>query len=502
MKRPSRSASLAAALALFVHLGASSCRKGAAPDGAAPVAAKKADSLFIAEGPAVVPEDSESDFGSMGISRIYVVGASLSATGKITPFPPPPNRIVRPAVFVLMGEPGAEDAIGPSSGEPWAIALQKIIQEARSWASIVGFHLHVVASPAKAEAIGELLGQLKTRLNLPVSVVVPGDAPAASWKPLVGKADELLVLTFGRRPETNDRMGRELPEAEARAFPVPFRVLFVLGGYGRIGADQKGRRISDGEVDRLSEERDLDFEFGSVLSAEPGNIYKFVLRPGADAARSSLGKDGSAAQFHLLALSDLLKQIAAVGRWGGAPLLGRVFLVDGVPKDGHLLGYPAVRAILTGKPLDPSLTVETVPRPSGKGYSEFSLRVSNPAPSPSELSHFDNWLKLRVEGGTFVSVSPGDFDRFELWGGDGAGASQAPFGRATVTKLFENFFASEETNEVGPIRVWGATPKVTFTYQLVLPDGRSVKGAETEVALAPPEPPKEEEKPRLGRSKR
>ena len=64
----------------------------------------------------------------------------------------------------------------------------------------------------------------------------------------------------------------------------------------------------------------------------------------------------------------------------------------------------------------------------------------------------------------------------------------APFGRATACRLFENFFAPGESNEVGPIRIAGARPRAFVSYQLSLPDGRTIEGPEVEVAVAPPPP--------------
>ena len=60
----------------------------------------------------------------------------------------------------------------------------------------------------------------------------------------------------------------------------------------------------------------------------------------------------------------------------------------------------------------------------------------------------------------------------------------APFGRATACRLFENFFAPEEANVVGPIRIAGGRPRAFVSYQLTLPDGRTLTGAETEVAIS------------------
>jgi hypothetical protein len=400
-----------------------------------------------------------------------------------------------------MGEPGAEALLagkGDALAEGWSGPLRKIVTEARTWGNVVGIHLHILPSPSPTTVpiLADLLRGLKKTLDLPVSVTLPAGASPEVWKPLVGAADEALVFGFGRRPETGDRMVSELVEANARSFPVPYRLLMVLGGYGRGGKEGTGKRMVDGEIDRLSEDRNLDFDFGQVLSAEPGNIYKFKPRLGFERQPNLLAAQGGQAVFHILTLSDAVKVMSGVTRWGGPNYRGRVFVLDGVPRDGHLMGFPALRAILTGKGYEPRLTVEILPGAASRGGTDFSVRVTNAGPSPSELSHFNNVLKVRVEGGTILNVRPGDFDRFELTMPDADGGRPAPFGRAVVCRLFENFWAPEEVNTVGPLRVSGGRPKVFVSYKMSLPDGKVVDGPETEATLsAPPSEPKAKPKP-------
>ncbi|MDP2958737.1 MAG: hypothetical protein Q8N53_20095, partial [Longimicrobiales bacterium] len=223
------------------------------------------------------------------------------------------------------------------------------------------------------------------------------------------------------------------------------------------------RRLADGEVDELSEDRNLDFDFAAVLSSDPGSIYNFKPRAGFEKEPNLLSADGGRARFDILPFADLVRLVSTSSRWGAARLRGRVFLVDGVPRDGHLVGYPALRAFLTGKPWEPSLLVETV-EGGGRG-GEVWLRVSNPGPTPSELSRFGNQITIRLEGGVFTSLGAGDFDRYEIFASANDMTQVAPFGRATACRLFENFFAAGESNEVGPIRVAGAQAPVDIAVK-------------------------------------
>lgn len=484
---------------LGVFLVVPACKKsspgetqGAAPSGGK--APAKGDALFLAEAPVMVPPEVLADFDGMGIGKIYVPGAALTAQGALKPFPPSPEKIARPVVLVLMGENGAEaqfraDAKGDEIANGWAPAIRKLLDDAKPWADVVGLHLHVLPAPAQAEVLAAVCKKLKGIARLPISVTLPADAPPESWKPLSGAADEALVFSYGRRPENANRVVTELPEATAKDFPLPFRILIVPGGYGFASKDGvSGRKMSDGDIDRLSEDRNLDFGFGEVLSSTPGNTYRFKPRQGYENNKTLLAADGGYASFQVLSHGDLLKFLAAVAKWPAPSFKGRVFMVDGLPSDGHLLGFPALRAILTGKPVDPKLVIETVPTGSGRGFAEFKLKVENQGDTPSDLSRFNNFIKVRVEGGVLQRVNAGDYDRYELLEKDVEKSPIAPFGRATVTHIYENFFAPREASIVGPIRVSGSRPRVFFSYQMTLGDGRAVKGEEIEVALAMPKP--------------
>jgi hypothetical protein len=479
-------------LLLLGVLGTAACKKGLPLIGSKAAPLSRGDALFLSEAPAVVPEELSPELDAMGIRRLYVAAASLSAGGQVRPLPPPPSPIQRPVVLVLMGEPGAENALRGGSpealGETWALGAQKLVADSKAWAQVAGVHLHLFPEPADALALGKAISTLKARLKgQTVSVTLRAGAPAGTWKPLEGAADEALVLSFGRRPETADLFVKEMTEEEAKSFPIPFRLLFVPGGYGVAGSGGKARRLADGEMDKLSEDRNLDFDFAAVLSSDPGSIYNFKPRAGYEKATNLLTNDGGRARFDILPFADLVRLVSATSRWGAPFLAGRVFVVDGVPRDGHLVGYPAIHALLTGKDWQPSLKVEPV---EGKGRGgEVWLRVSNPGPTPSELSRFGNQVTIRLEGGVFTALGAGDFDRYEIFASARDMTQSAPFGRATACRLFENFFGPEEANEVGPIRVAGSRPRAFVSYQLTLPDGRTLTGPETEVAISPPPPP-------------
>jgi hypothetical protein len=85
-------------------------------------------------------------------------------------------------------------------------------------------------------------------------------------------------------------------------------------------------------------------------------------------------------------------------------------------------------------------------------------------------------------------VTSHDFDRFEILVPEGDGYHQAPFGRATVCRLFENIFVADEKNTAGPIRIAGAHPKVLVGYKLTLPGGREIGAEPAPVTVIVPTP--------------
>ncbi|MEO6324598.1 MAG: hypothetical protein ABIT01_11555 [Thermoanaerobaculia bacterium] len=488
-------AALAALVVLALPLALSSCSKEPASSGGGASAAKKGDAIFLAEAPAVVPDELEPELDVMGIGRLYVAGATLSSSGSVTALqPPPPNRIKKPVVFVVMAEAGAEDALNPGAkgelvGEGWGAGLGKSLAEARSWATVTGVHLHLRVGPTHIPALASALKSLKRLVGgLPISVTLPTDLTPEAMKPLSGAVDEVLLFSLGRRPETGDRLVTEPTREAAQAMTIPFRVLIVPGGYGRAGADGLGRRIPDGEIDKLSEDRNLDFDFGEVLSNEAGNVYVFKPRKGSEPSATLLGPDGGSAVFRTMGFGEIVRFVSSASRWGAPKFLGRVFLVDGLPRDGHVVGYPAIRAVLTGKPVAPHLEISVEPRASGKGSVEFVIKASNTTPVPTDLSHLYNSIDIRTEGGVFTAVKAGDFDRFDLLSSEDEKAQRVPFGRATVCRLFENFYAAEETNLTGPIRIVGKDVKVFVKYQLAVSGGEPIRGNEVQVMVNAPEP--------------
>jgi len=482
-----------ALLACVALLATSACKRG--PAGREAAGPLKGDGLFLADAPAFVPLPLEQELDAMGIRKIYVPAATLSKDGRVTPLPPPPTPFARPVVVTILGEPGAAGQLSGASGdalaERWAGGIGAALAEARAWGEVAGLHLHLDPSPAQAETFAAAVRALKKALGgVPVSVTVRGAEPPASWKPLAGAADELLVFSFGRRPELGDLLVSELSEETAKAMPLPFRLLVAPGGFGRTGdgTTWNGRFLSDGAIDSLSEDRTLDFSFGQVLSNDAGTLYTFRARPGLTPADPRLAADGGAARFQTLPFSELARFLSIASRWNAPNLEGRVYLVDGVPRDRHLVGFDAVRSLLTGKPLEMKLEVAAEAEGTGPGWVEFSIRATSVGPTPTDLSRFNNWVQVRAEGGVFSALRLGDFDRFELLSSQSEGHRPVTFGRAVVARLFENLFAPGETKRAGPIRVSGARPKVYLSWHLTGPDGKIADGPEVEVPVDTPKP--------------
>ncbi|MCM3875796.1 MAG: hypothetical protein NEA02_05185 [Thermoanaerobaculia bacterium] len=467
-----------------------SCRRTepAGPAGATP-AVPRGDALFLAEAPVFVPDDVDAELESMRVVRLYVPAATMSRSGAIMALPPPPTPLKRPLVLTVLGEEGAAAAVagrGAAAGSEWARALSKILGEAKGWGRVEGVHFHLWPSPELAKDLAAALAAVREALSVPISITLPPTAKPERWKPLSGVASEALVLAFGRRPELGGQIVSELPEEIARDFPLPFRLLVAFGGYGRTGDGTTftGRMLPDGRIDQLSEDRALDFDFGQVFSSEPGTVCTF--KPRAGTKGSTLAAEGGHARFQVPTMGEGLRFLSAVGRWSFPNLRGRTFLVGGVPKDGYLVGYAAVRALLTGKPVEPRLVVEALPGEAGRGYTDFTIRTTNTGATPTDLSHYNSWVQVRVEGGTVSFVKPGDFDRYEQLTSAAEGHTVTSSSRAVVCRLFENIFAPGETNNSGTIRVAGTRPRVFLSWHLTLPDGKVRSEPEIEASLAAP----------------
>lgn len=492
-----RSASPFRATALSILLALSpallSCGKKKPAGGGATDSKAAGDALFIVTAPAVIPPELAPDFAAMKVGRLYLAGATLAASGKVTPLPPPPDHVSQPVSFVLMGEEGASGLFatgeGQGVGERLGAALTQPLEEAKSWGTVTGIHIHVIPQAAQLPTVAAAAKALKSKTGLPVSITLLAGTPPASIETLKGAVDEVLILTFGRRPETGDQLAPELSEAEAKAISVPFRLLLVPGGYGFAGsspAPVTGRRMPDGEIDTLSEDRNLDFDFGQVLSTDPGTVYNFKPREGFPAYKTNLAQDGGYAQFRFLVIADLVRFLGASRKWGDTKLAGRVFLIEGLPRDPHLIHFGTLRTLLSGSVIDPVLNVSAAKSGSRGNEVSYVLTVTNDSVASTGLSRLSNFVRIRVEGGVVAGVSAGDFDRFEILESAAPNSRAATFGKATVVKLYENFFAPGEANQTGALRIAGSRPKVFLSYQLTLTDGRTVEGKELEVGLGAP----------------
>ncbi len=497
---------LAGSLVASLLLAPASCRKTRTePVTEAPPALARGDAIFLAEAPAFVPDDVDAELGPMQVVRLYVPAATLSRAGAIKGLPPPPSPLKRPLVLTVLGEEGAAASLagrGEAMGAEWARALAPILEDARSWGRVEGVHFHLWPSPELAKDLGAGLAAVRKALGVPVSVTLPPSVEPEKWKPLAGAASEALVLAFGHRTELGGQIVSEWPEESARAFPLAFRLLLAFGGYGRTGdgTNFAGRILPDGKIDEFSKDHALDFDFGQVFSSEPGTVY--IFKPRAGTRGSSLAADGGYARFQSLTIAEGLRFLARAGRWSVPNLRGRVFLVEGVPKDGHLVGYPAVRALLTGKPLEARLEVQVFPGESGQGSTEFTVHATNAGPVPTDLSHYNNWIQIRVEGGTVALVKPGDFDRYEQLTSEADGYKPTSSSRAVVARLYENLFAPGERSKSGPIRVAGAHPRIFLSWHLTLPDGKVIKEPEFEAAVRRPAPAAAAPKAKLRRRRR
>ena len=173
---------LVALLLVLGAIGALSCRKGEPLLGGKPSpAALREDALFLAEAPAIVPDELAPELDAMGIRRLFIAAGSVSAGGQVRPFPPPPNAIGLPVVLVLEAEPGAEAGLrgNPESlGGAWATGMKRIVDDAKAWARVTGVHLHLLPSPTDAPGLAKALATLKSRLpGLTVSISLLSGAP-------------------------------------------------------------------------------------------------------------------------------------------------------------------------------------------------------------------------------------------------------------------------------------------------------------------------------------
>ena len=366
-------------------------------------AVPRGDALFLAEAPAFVPDDVDAELESMRIVRLYVPAATMSRSGAIAASSPAAHAAQAPAHPHGARRGRRRDGRRGARGRSGRGVGPRALEDSRARRKTGA------GSRASTSTSGPRRSSRRTspRRSPPSTRPSVCRSPSRFPRSRSRSAGSRSRAPRAKRSSWRSAGGRSSAARSSASFPrrsrASFRfrsaLLVAFGGYGRTGDGTTftGRMLPDGRIDQLSEDRALDFDFGQVFSSEPGRSARSSRAPERRARRSPRTEATRASSSPRWAKGCASWRPSAAGPLPN--LRGRTFLVGGVPKDGYLVGYAAVRALLTGKPVEPRLVVEALPDEAGRGYTEFTIRTTNAGPTPTDLSHYNSWVEIRVEGG-------------------------------------------------------------------------------------------------------
>lgn len=464
-------------------------------------------SLELGSASVSVPEAIAPRLSVMGVRSFFVPVARVTAAGDSAQFeklPPPAAPYPLPVYLEVTGT-GDFDAFFRSQKEKAADEIWRAVADAfesPKSGRVAGLHLALrVTTSAEeyAEALARLRKKLAKSQTLSVAVFSRLDEESQKkWKSVLGRVDFLVPAVFGRVADATPE--GTLVSADVEQFAssdVSLCPLFAPQGWGvlKLGSGEAPSKISDLRINDLSEDRRLDFNFGSLLSNADEDEYVFTAkeRIGDPAWGAPPAAAGDSVTFRERRVGDLTASLSAA-----RAVSAKILHLDALDDQDHLIGFSVVEDVLLGKSLVPRILLS---RSGGAG--EVTFMAINSSSEFSQLSRIGNWIDLRLENGTIGDVRPGDFDRYEFLD---AGGNRVPVARAQTIRFFENFVAPGESMTAGPIRYAGAARFFGSTH-LTLPDGTVVSTPEVDIqsfpeAAAAPPASAASPQPRAGRGKR
>lgn len=406
------------------------------------------DAVWFEDGPGA-DDDLEPLLARGGFTAVFVPAARIAPDGDrwtVSEPPPPAHPISRAAVFLVIGCPGCAQRplpalarVAPLSDALW-LAAKAALRDAPRFGRLQGLHLDLPFTSGDGEAYGRAISDLRSRIpvSLPLTVSLrfrPSDAEREKLSPVVSAADGFLAMVFGpgngADPAFTDRLGK------------PWWAGYAPGARGEwFGPDGEDRgALPEDVLARLTDDPRVEFAYDLALKegSEPG----FVLRPRTATAFGSWSfPAGSRIVFRQPSMPDLIYRLG--GDLAGRRFVrGRVLALTGSSESERIVGLGAIDQILSGGALAPDLrvTVETE-------KDAVRIGAENGSPQPSVVSRTANWVEMELPNAGMTDVQTGGFDRYEVFGGNGAPVALS---RAIRIRFYETLVSPFE--KIAPARI-------------------------------------------------
>lgn len=433
-----------------------------------------------------------ADLRQAGVREVFLDAGRLSWEGRM----PRLGRLtgawrtaeVRlPTVLSVAGEWPARTeggAAGQGAGVLLGGRLRDLHREATSAGLLtVGLHLDLVppAGEEALEAYGEALAAVRREMPEDLWLAVSLDRrllhdPAAGE--IAAAADLLVPFLYGPRTgagpgprgaEAWDLAGLDGDLERLTALGTPYLV-----GVGTVGGVMRPRSpeiLHTGErLGRLLADPSFASRRAPLFVTADVQIYPFVARRrgrlgGWDLAAGEELEARRLAPHHLRAL---------LGRLAAAPSplhLGQLYDRLPTPDEGMAL-TPAELAAASGPAAAAARLELTLERPRG---GVLAVRLAHRGGAATEVAGAEqNFVEVRLAGGSFGAVEPGGFRRYELLAGGVRAADMAALRRADVLRLFVPYLEAGDEVTSGDIRHRG---EATASGRFLMPDATVIEVA-------------------------
>lgn len=408
-----------------------------------------ADGVWFEEG--VIEGSPETEtallrggFGSVFLPVVALLRDGSHWTAKEASPPARPFEKVPVTLIVSAGEDAQAalaDPAGVSSLDDavWLACKAALRGGGGRFGRLRGIHLDVPFSAREAVAYAALLQRLRSKLPRETLLTYslrfpPSEEERPGLRKIAETTDGALAFVFGdgstADPVTTDQLeapwlATYAPAARGRWTPA--------GGVERAVPERVLARLTDDPRAEFAHDLTLKEESASafvVTAHEPVSVDDFRLRK-EDRVR-----------FRQPSLSDMAYRLGA-DLAGRRHVRGRVVLLSGRTEAERVFTLAALDDILLGHPLSADLRISIE-----AGRDAVTIGAENPTPHASLISRTSNWVEIDLPGGGIADVRPGGFDRFEVFGPDGAAVS---LGRATRVRFFETLVGPLE--KIEPARI-------------------------------------------------
>lgn len=430
---------------------------------------KAEGSALWAGAPAVaaLPPGTLERLREAGVRELFVPAARVSWPGgrprlDVLLDGPLPRRV--PATLVVGGE-GPPAGAGEAAGEELGRELARLRLAAEgSGLLAVGIHLDL-AVPAGAsladlaaliEAVRPGLGEgLLLSARLDAGRLADPDAER-----LAEAVDFLICPLYGQRPEEAEVEARWRLDAVTEQVAALERLgadylveVVTLGAAYRLGPDG-GRRDATAAADlvELVRNRALERTQTRLLEGWDRRVLSFAAARPTEAAgwRLEAGEGLRAVQIQGRDVVELRRRLRALEI---EHHLGELYFRAPEPGEGLALTLPVLADALLGVPAAADLAVELRDAQRTAGGLAFRVALVNAGDGPTDVALYaNNYVELRVPGGSFPSIAPGGFRRYEMMVGGREAADMQAFRGADTVRLYATLVGAGEEVVSGPIQ--------------------------------------------------